>query len=197
MRNAMIRSLPLPGALLSGSTATRMVLQSCSSSRRKSSGDQGWRKAARSITITSSRSSGRMRRISSLARARTAISGRPFRNLAGSCIERIEHADGGALAQLAEQLGQQPLVLLLRQPRAQLVALGGGQLASLDRLLELAVAELGRQLEAVVEIPAHAQLAGQYRRDLVLGQLDGADEGLVPTGGKAAAQPRQERIHFA
>src|SRR5438067_4399189 len=131
MRNPTTRSLPLPLALVSGSSATRMVLQSCSSSRRNSSGDQGWRKAARSITITSSRSSGRMRRISSLARARTAISGRPFRYLAGARVERIQHADGGALAQLGEKLGQEPLVLLLRQPRAQLFAPGGSELPPL------------------------------------------------------------------
>src|SRR5438270_6474354 len=161
MRKPMIRSLPLPEALVSGSTATRVVLQSCSSSRRNSSGDQGCRNAARSITITSSRSSGRMRRISSLGRARTAIS-LPRRHgalLAG--VDRIEHPHRRALAQVREQLREQALVLLLRQPRPQLFPLRTRELLAARRLLQLAVAQLRGQLEAVVEIARYAQLAGE------------------------------------
>src|SRR5437763_14776797 len=110
MRNATIRSPPF-GALVNGSIATRIVLQSCSSSRRKSSGDHGCLNAARSITITSSRSSGRMRRISSLARARTATLAPLLRDLA--FVERIEDPHRRPLAQAGEQLLEEPLVLLL------------------------------------------------------------------------------------
>src|SRR5258706_4849006 len=122
MRKAMIRSLPLPEALVKGSMATRMVLQSCSSSRRNSSGDQGCRNAARSITITSSRSAGVIRRISSLGRARTAIS--LLRRDGALPVQLIEDPDGGAPAQIAQQLAHEPLVLLLGELRAEAVAFG-------------------------------------------------------------------------
>src|SRR5258708_5336353 len=153
MRKAMIRSLPLPLALVRGSTATRMVLQSCSSSRRKSSGDQGCRNAARSITITSSRSAGVIRRISSRARARTAIL--LLRRHRALAVQRVQHPDRRAPA-------------------------------------------LGRELEAVVEGAADAELAGEDGSDLLLGELDGADERVVVgAGGKAPAQAGQERVDLA
>src|SRR6267142_7146323 len=193
----MIRSLPRPLALVSGSTATRMALQSCSSSRRKSSGDQGWRKAARSITMTSSRSAGDMRRISSRPRARTAFL-LLRRHRAVAAVERIEHADGGAAAQVGEQLAQEALVLLLGQLEAELVALRLGQGLAADGLVELVVAELGRELEAVVEVAGDAKLAGEDGADLLLGELDRAGERVVlGARGKACAQPREQRLDLA
>src|SRR5260221_4688683 len=180
MRKAMIRSLPLPEALVKGSTATRMVLQSCSNSRRKSSGDQGCRKAARSITITSSRSSGVMRRISSFARARTATSAALLRRDGASGVsQRIEDAHGAPLAQAGEQFLEEPLVLLPAHPLAQRLALGRSQLAPAQRLVQLAVAQLRGQLEPVVEIAPHPQLAREDGADLLLGQLDRTDEPVV------------------
>src|SRR4051794_38775823 len=149
MRNATIRSLPLPEALVNGSIATRMVLQSCSSSRRKSSGDHGCRKAARSITITSSRSSGVMRRISSLARARTATSAALLRRDGASGVaQRVEDTHGRPLAKAGEQLLEKALVLLAAHPLADRLAFTGGQLAPADRFVELAVAQLRGELEA-------------------------------------------------
>src|SRR3954468_18625584 len=121
MRNPTMRSVPLPLALVRGSSATRMVLQSCSSSRRKSSGDQGCRKAARSITITSSRSAAVIRRISSRGRARTAML--LLRGHGAAALEGIENAHGRAPAQVREQLAQQALVLLGGQLLANLLAL--------------------------------------------------------------------------
>src|SRR5438552_14519810 len=199
MRKAMIRSLPLPEALVNGSTATRMVLQSCSSSRRKSSGDHGCLKAARSITITSSRSSGVMRRTSSLARARTATSAALLRRRgAAGVLERIEDAHGGPLAQAGQQFLQEPLVFLPAHPLAQRLALGRGQLAAAQRFVELAVAQLGGQLEPVVEIAPHPQLAREDGADLVLGQLDRAGERFVVCfRGESAAQARDQRRHLA
>src|SRR6266850_2959736 len=196
MRNPTTRSLPLPLALVSGSSATRMVLQSCSSSRRNSSGDQGCRKAARSITITSSRSTGVMRRISSFARALTAIL--LSRGHGAGPVQRIEHADGGTAAEVDQKLAQQPLVLLLRQLHPQ-----GGELLLREllpprRLLQLAVPQLRSELEAVVEIAGNAQLAGEDRPDLLVGELDGAGERVVVGArGKARAQPRLQRFHFS
>src|SRR3954463_5827738 len=143
MRNPTIRSLPFPLALVSGSTATRIVLQSCSSSRRNSSGDQGWRNAARSITITSSRSAAVIRRISRRGRTRTAIL--LLRHRAGG-VEGIDDTHRRPPAQVGEQLAQQPLVLLLRQLLAQLLPLGVGELLPADGVGELAVAQLRRQL---------------------------------------------------
>src|SRR4051812_40272539 len=157
MRNPTIRSLPFPLALVSGSTATRMVLQSCSSSRRKSSGDQGCWNAARSITITSSRSAGDMRRISRRARARAAPPALPGHG--SLAVERIEHPHRGALAKVREELGEQPLVLLLREAAAKLLALRRRELLAPHRLVELAVAQLRCELQPVVQIPRHAQLA--------------------------------------
>src|SRR3954468_4299149 len=125
MRNPTIRSLPFPLALVSGSTATRIVLQSCSSSRRNSSGDQGCRNASRSITITSSRSAADIRRISSLGRALTATSADLRDRVA---VEGVDHAHGGPAPQVGEELREQPLVFLLRQPLAQRVALRRSQL---------------------------------------------------------------------
>src|SRR4051812_40946726 len=169
MRKPTMRSDPFPLALVSGSTATRIVLQSCSSSRRNSSGDQGWRKAARSITITSSRSAGDIRRISRRARARTAISA--LRGHGGGTVQRIEDPHRGPLPQVGEELGEQPLVLLLREAAAQLVALAGRELLPPRRLVELALAQLRRELEPVVQIPRHPQLAREDGADLLVGQL--------------------------
>src|SRR5438270_895510 len=165
MRNPTMRSLPLPLALVSGSTAMRMVLQSCSNSRRNSSGDQGCRKAARSITITSSRSAPVMRRISSRGRARTAIL-LPRRD-GPLGVEGIEHAHRRAPAQIGQQLAQQALVLLLRELFPQLLPLRLGQVLSSRRLLQLAVAKLRRQLQPVVQVARDAQLAGENGPDLV------------------------------
>src|SRR5512141_1566337 len=170
MRNPTIRSLPLPLALVKGSSATRMVLQSCSSSRRNSSGDQGCRNAARSITITSSRSAAVIRRISSRGRARTAML--LLRRHRASGVEGIEHPHRGPLPQIGEQLAQHPLVLLLCELRPELLALGLRELLPPNRVGELAVAELGGELEAIVEIAGDAQLAGQDGPDLIVGQLD-------------------------
>src|SRR5205814_3018513 len=196
MRNPTTRSLPLPLALVSGSSATRMVLQPSSSPRRNSSVDQGCRKAARSITITSSRSAGVMRRISSLARARTAIL-LSCGHGAGA-VQRIEHADGGAAAEVGQELAQEPLVLLLRQLRAQRGEVLVRELPPPRRFLQLAVPELRSELEAVVEITGDAQLAGEDRADLLVGELDGAGERVVVgAGGKARAQPRLQRLHFS
>src|SRR4051794_30341328 len=160
MRNATIRSLPFPCALVSGSIATRMVLQSCSSSRRKSSGDHGCLKAARSITITSSRSSGVIRLISSLARARTATSAallrrhRPFGRLLADAggrrrrlFQRIEDAHRGPLVQAREQFLEQALVLVAAHAIAQRLALARGELPPAQGLVELAVAQLRRELQ--------------------------------------------------
>src|SRR5438128_6282519 len=196
MRNPTIRSLPLPLALVSGSTATRMVLQSCSNSRRNSSGDQGCRKAARSITITSSRSAPVMRRISSRGRARTAIL-LPRRD-GPLGVEGIEHAHRRAPAQIGQQLAQQALVLLLRELFPQLLPLRLGQVLSSRRLLQLAVAKLRRQLQPVVQVARDAQLAGKNGPDLVVRQLDGADERVVlGARGKERAQLRQQRLDLA
>src|SRR5512141_3193486 len=193
MRNPTIRSLPFPLALVSGSTATRIVLQSCSSSRRKSSGDQGCRKAAHSITITSSRSAGDIRRISRRARARTAISA--LRGHGSGTVERVEHPHRGPLAQVREQLREQPLVLLLREAAAQLLALRLRELLPPRRLVELALAELGRELEAVVQVSRDAQLAREDGADLLVGQLHHAAEGLeVRLGSESGAEARQERL---
>src|SRR5882762_5195388 len=196
MRNPTTRSLPLPLALVKGSSATRMVLQSGTPGRRNSSGDQGCRKAARSINITSSRSAGVMRRISSFARARTAIL--LSRGHGAGSIQRIEHADGGAAAEVGQKLAQQPLVLLLRQLRPQ-----GGEVLLRElppprRLLQIAIPELRSELEAVVEIAGDPQLAGEDRADLFVGELDGAGERVVVgAGGKARAQPRLQRLHLS
>src|SRR3954469_11360447 len=195
MRKPTMRSDPFPLALVSGSTATRIVLQSCSSSRRNSSGDHGWRNAARSITITSSRSAGDIPRISNRARARTATSA--LRSHGGT-IERIEHPHRGALAQIRQQLGEQALVLLLREAGPQRLALERRQPDSLGRLLQLAVAQLRGQLEPVVEIAGHAQLAREDAADLFVVQLHQPGEGLVVRlGGKAGPEAGQERVHLA
>src|SRR5438067_1731200 len=124
MRKPAIRSVArLPEAEVSGSMQTRMVLQSCSSSRRNSSADQGWRKAARSISMTSSRSSDRMRRISNRGRARTATSVdlRPA-TVSGTggegtaiIFERIQDADVGLAPEVGEQSFEQTLVFLPRE----------------------------------------------------------------------------------
>src|SRR5205823_11371293 len=124
MRKPTSRSLARPAeAEVSGSTQTRMVLQSCSSSRRKSSADQGWRKAACSMSMTSSRSSDRIRRISNRDRARTATSAdlRPAA-VHGTCgdgtaviFQRIEDADVRLAPEVGEQSFEQPLVLLPRE----------------------------------------------------------------------------------
>src|SRR5437763_1476034 len=159
MRKPTIRSLPLPLALVSGSSATRMVLQSCSSSLRNSSGDQGWRKAARSITITSSRSAAVIRRISSRGRTRTAML--LLRRHRAARIEGIEHAHAGPPAEIGQQLPQQLQVLLLRQLLADLLALRGGERLSPHRFLELAVAQLGGQPQTVVQVPGDAHLPGE------------------------------------
>src|SRR5882672_2451980 len=196
MRNPTMRSLPLPLALVSGSSPIRMVLQSCSSSRRNSSGDQGCRNAARSITITSSRSAGVIRRISSRARARTAIL--LLRRHGALAVQRVQHADRRAPAQVGEELPQEALVLLLRELQADLVALRLGEGLSANGLVQLALAQLGRELEAVVEVAADAELAGEDGSDLLLGELDGADERVVVgAGGKAPAQAGQERVDLA
>src|SRR5882724_942857 len=195
MRNPTMRSLPLPLALVSGSSPIRIVLQSCSSSLRNSSGDQGCRNAARSITMTSSRSAGVMRRISSLGRARTAIS--LLRRDGALPVQRIEHPDGGAPAQIGEQLAQEPLVLLLGELGAEAVAFRRREGLAADRVLHLALPELGGELEAVVEVSGDAQLAGEQRADLLVGHLDGAGEGVVlRAGGEARAQPGQETLHL-
>src|SRR3989454_1118130 len=196
MRNPTIRSLPLPLALVSGSTATRMVLQSCSTSRRNSSGDQGCRKAARSITITSSRSGRVMRRISSRGRARPALL-LPRRDCPPG-VEGIEHALPRAPAQIGQQLAQQALVFLLRELFPQLLPLRLGQVLSSRRLPQLAVAKLRRQLQPVVQVARDAQLAGENGPDLVVRQLDGADERVVlGARGKERAQLRQQRLDLA
>src|SRR5512140_3772851 len=196
MRNPTMRSVPLPLALVRGSSATRMVLQSCSSSRRKSSGDQGWRKAARSITITSSRSAGDIRRISRRARARTAISA--LRGHGGGTVERVEHSHRGPLPQVCEELGEQPLVLLLREAATQLLALAGRELLAPRGLVELAVAQLRRELEPVVQVARHAQLARENGADLVVGQLHRAAEGLVVRlRREPGAEARQQRVQLA
>src|SRR2546430_7986498 len=124
MRKPAIRSVArLPEAEVSGSMQTRIVLQSCSSSRRNSSADQGWRNAARSISITSSRSSDRMRRISNRGRARTATSAN-LRHAAvdatrgdGTAIffQRVEDAHVRLAPEVGEQSFEQPLVFLPRE----------------------------------------------------------------------------------
>src|SRR5437660_4194517 len=124
MRKPEMRSVARPAeAEVSGSMQTRMVLQSCSSSRRNSSADHGWRKAARSISMTSSRSSARMRRISNRGRARTATSA-DLRHAAvdatrgdGTAIifQRIEDADVRLAPEVGEQSFEQPLVFLPRE----------------------------------------------------------------------------------
>src|SRR5437870_11734741 len=138
MRNPTIRSLPLPLALVSGSTATRMVLQSRSNPRRNSAGDQGCRKAARSSPITSSRSAPVLRRISSRGRARTAIL-LPRRD-GPLGVEGIEHAHRRAPAQIGQQLAQQALVFLLRELFPQLPPPRLAQALSSPRLPQLPVA---------------------------------------------------------
>src|SRR6266478_5495289 len=147
MRNPTMRSLPLPLALVSGSSPIRIVLQSCSSSLRNSSGDQGCRNAARSITMTSSRSAGVMRRISSLGLTRTAIS--LLRRDGALTVQRIEHPDRGPASQVGEQLPQEPLVLLLGELRAELIALRHRQGLPAHRVRKLALPQLGCELEAV------------------------------------------------
>src|SRR5712671_457392 len=121
MRKPAIRSVArLPEAEVSGSMQTRIVLQSCSSSRRNSSADQGWRKAATSISITSSRSSARMRRISNRGRARTATSGNlgpagievPGGDGTSVLFQRIEDAHVRLAPEVGEQPFEQPLVFL-------------------------------------------------------------------------------------
>src|SRR3954463_9268388 len=148
MRKPAIRSVArLPEAEVSGSMHTRMVLQSCSSSRRKSSADQGCLKAARSISITSSRSSDRIRRISKRGRARTAMSARlrrtgigrllragslrdreavyfPPRDGTRVAFERIEDADVRLAAEIGEQPFEQPLVFLPSELLAHAAAVG-------------------------------------------------------------------------
>src|SRR2546428_4930346 len=158
MRNPTIRSLPLPLALVSGSTATRMALQSCSNSRRTSSVNQGCGKAARSIPIPWSRSAPVMRRISSRGRAGTAIL-LPRRD-GPLGVEGIEHAHRRAPAQIGQQLAQQALVFLLRELFPQLLPLRLGQVLSSRRLPPIAVAKLRRQLQPDVQVASAAQLAG-------------------------------------
>src|ERR1700686_934390 len=210
MRNPTMRSDKRPNAaLVSGSMATRMVLQSWSSSRRKSSVDHGCRKAARSITITSSRSSGRIRRTSSLGRARTAISAAPrhasrVASAAGApdgmglclAVERVEHPHVRALAQIGQQLGEQPFVFLPRQLLPHRLALRlSRQGAPVQRLDELAVPQLRRELEPVVEVARHADLAREHGRDLLVGELQRSRERLPPVGrAEAPLEARHRRL---
>src|SRR4051812_18409617 len=196
MRKATIRSLPFPGALVRGSSATRMVLQSCSSSRRKSSGDQGCRKAARSITITSSRSAAVMRRISSLGRARTATL--LLRRHGALAIERVQHAHRRAAPQVGQELAEQALILLLPQLGADLVALRRGQLPATQGVVELALAHLRGELEAVVKVAGDAELTGEDGADLVVGELQRARERVVLRAREEAPpQARQQRLDLS
>src|SRR3954470_11327704 len=154
MRKPAIRSVARPAdAEVRGSMQTRMVLQSCSSSRRNSSADQGCLKAARSISITSSRSSDRIRRISKRGRARTAMSARLRRTGIGRLLragslrdreavhfasgdgtpvafERIEDADIRLAAQIGEQPFEQPLVFLPPKLLAHAAAVGAWRRAN-------------------------------------------------------------------
>jgi len=113
------------------------------------------------------------------------------RGQGAGAIQRIEHATVGAAAEVGQKLAQEPLVLLLRQLRPQGSEVLLRELPPPRRLLQLAIPELRSELEAVVEIAGDAQLAGEDRADLFVGELDGAGERVVVgAGGKARAQPR-------
>src|SRR5262249_59588426 len=106
-------------------------------------------------------------------------------------VQGVQHADRSAAAQIGEKLAQQPLVLLLGKLQADLLALGLGEGLSADRLVQLAVAQLSRELEAVVEVAGDAQLAGEDGADLLPGELAGAGErSVVGARGGAAPQTR-------
>src|SRR5207237_4002574 len=123
-----------------------------------------WRKAACSISMTSSRSSDRIRRISNRGRARTATSADLRPAVHGACgdgtaviFQRIEDADVRLAPEVGEQSFEQPLVLLPREPLPQARPIDVGIRA--HRLLDLAVAHRGGALEAVVRVARHAPVA--------------------------------------
>src|SRR5205085_7693948 len=110
----------------------------------------------------------------------------------------VEHAHAGATAQVGEQFLQHALVLLLRELLAKLLALGGRELLPPRRLLQLALAQLRRQLEAIVQVARDAQLAGEDSADLVVGQLAGAGERVVfRARSKARTEPREQGVDLA
>ena len=66
------------------------------------------------------------------------------------------------------------------------------------RLVELAVAKLRGQLEPVVQVACHAQLAREDGGDLLVGQLHRAAERLVVRlRREAGAEARQKRLQLA
>jgi len=126
-----------------------------------------------------------MRRISNRGRARTATSAdlRPAAvagtrgERAAIILQRVEDADVRLAPEVAEQRFEQTLVFLPRELLPQARPVGAGKRA--HRLVQLTVAHLGGELQTVVEVAGHTQVARERRSDLVGAHLDLLEEAVV------------------